>query len=97
MSHYFDVRLARQFDLLLHVDETHAVVLLDAPDHWPQPHEAETYRRGCSGASARGGRARARDRGRRGVYSPRRACRCGLRPQESARCLTVSPRGWPGR
>ena len=43
MSHYFDVRLARQFDLLLHVDETHAVVPLDAPDHWPQPHEAETY------------------------------------------------------
>jgi len=43
MSHYFDVRLARQFDLLLHVDETHAVVPLDAPDHWPRPHEAETY------------------------------------------------------
>ena len=43
MSHYFDVRLARQFDLLLHVDETHAVVPLDAPDHWPQPHASETY------------------------------------------------------
>ena len=41
MSHYFDVRLARH--LLLHVDETHAVVPLDAPDHWPRPHEAETY------------------------------------------------------
>jgi len=43
MSHYFEVRLARQFDLLLHVDGTHAVVPLDAPDHWPRPHEAETY------------------------------------------------------
>ena len=43
MSHDFDVRLARQFDLLLHVDETHAVVPLDAPDHWPQPHASETY------------------------------------------------------
>ena len=43
ISHYFDVRLARQFDLLLHVDETHAVVPLDAPDHWPQPHASETY------------------------------------------------------
>jgi erythromycin esterase-like protein len=43
MSHYFDVRVARQFDLLLHVDETHAVVPLDAPDHWPQVHAAETY------------------------------------------------------
>ena len=41
MSHYFDVRLARH--LLLHVDETHAVVPLDAPDHWPQPHASETY------------------------------------------------------
>ena len=43
MSHYFEVRLARQFDLLLHVDGTHAVVPLDAPDHWPRPHEAATY------------------------------------------------------
>jgi erythromycin esterase-like protein len=44
LSHYFDVRLPRQFDLLLHVDETHAVVPLDAPDHWPQPAaQAETY------------------------------------------------------
>jgi erythromycin esterase-like protein len=43
LSHYFDVRLPRQFDLLLHVDETHAVVPLDAPGHWPVPAQPETF------------------------------------------------------
>jgi hypothetical protein len=42
VGHSFDVRLGRQFDLLLHVDETHAVVSLDAPDHGPQPDASET-------------------------------------------------------
>jgi len=33
-SHYVEARLAEQFDLLIHVDETHAVEPLERPDGW---------------------------------------------------------------
>src|SRR5665647_3452788 len=36
-SHYYDARLAEQYDVILHVDETHAVRPLDRPMPAPAP------------------------------------------------------------
>jgi len=35
-SHYFDVRIAKQFDMIIHIDRTNALVPLDIPDQWAQ-------------------------------------------------------------
>jgi erythromycin esterase-like protein len=35
-SHYFDVRIAKQFDIVIHIDRTSALVPLDIPDQWAQ-------------------------------------------------------------
>ncbi|WP_119155745.1 erythromycin esterase family protein [Caldimonas tepidiphila] len=45
VSHYFHADLPRQFDALIHVDETHAVAPLDPPCDWPHEDEKvpETY------------------------------------------------------
>jgi erythromycin esterase-like protein len=43
MSHYFGASLARQFDAVLHVDDSRALTPLDPPTHWPEPSEAGTY------------------------------------------------------
>lgn len=36
MSHYFRADLPRQFDGVIHVDESHAISPLDPPHHWPK-------------------------------------------------------------
>jgi erythromycin esterase-like protein len=41
MSHYFLARVGRQFDCLYHVDHTRAVVPLDDPRDWQDPHPDE--------------------------------------------------------
>jgi erythromycin esterase-like protein len=41
MSHYFETRLADQFDAMIHVDETNALMPLDAGERHAE--EAETY------------------------------------------------------
>lgn len=38
-SHYFETILSEQFDAIIHVDETHALELLDKSLHWRKPHE----------------------------------------------------------
>jgi erythromycin esterase-like protein len=43
VSHYFGARLAEQFDGVVHVDDTHAVVPLDAPTRWQRSSAEETY------------------------------------------------------
>ncbi|HEX7638510.1 MAG TPA: erythromycin esterase family protein [Burkholderiaceae bacterium] len=49
-SHYFHAEVARQFDALIHVDRTHAVVPLDFGDGWHRDEDAreapETYPQG---------------------------------------------------
>ena len=42
-SHYFMADLASQFDYVLHVDTTQAVVPLERTSDWVEPAEAETY------------------------------------------------------
>jgi erythromycin esterase-like protein len=42
-SHYFDVDLARQFDLVIHVDETHALKPLERHAAWEAGEVPETY------------------------------------------------------
>jgi erythromycin esterase-like protein len=42
-SHYFPARLADQFDVVVHVDETHAVRPLDVTEHWLRGEPPETY------------------------------------------------------
>lgn len=42
-SHYFRARLARQFDALIHVDETHAVEPLERNPEWLAAEAPETY------------------------------------------------------
>lgn len=42
-SHYFHAHVARQFDLLIHFDETRAVTPLDPADAWVSHEEPETY------------------------------------------------------
>ena len=36
MSHYFEARLADQFDLVIHLDETRAVEPLDVDSGWAE-------------------------------------------------------------
>jgi erythromycin esterase-like protein len=42
-SHYFETQLARQFDALIHIDETHALEPLDPGAVWPGGEAPETY------------------------------------------------------
>jgi erythromycin esterase-like protein len=35
-SHYFDVRIAKQFDLVIHIDRTNALRPLDIPEQWAE-------------------------------------------------------------
>jgi len=43
ISHYFHASLSRQFDALLHFDETSAVAPLDRNSGWHEPDAPETY------------------------------------------------------
>jgi len=43
MSHYFHARLPRQFDAVLHFDETRAVEPLERTPHWTTGEPPETY------------------------------------------------------
>jgi erythromycin esterase-like protein len=43
LSHYFEARLPRQFDALIHYDETHAVEPLDRTSGWDLGEPPETY------------------------------------------------------
>jgi erythromycin esterase-like protein len=42
-SHYFHARLADQFDLVVHIDETHAVEPLERTSEWEKGELPETY------------------------------------------------------
>jgi erythromycin esterase-like protein len=42
-SHYFHARLAEQFDAVIHIDETSALVPLDRPEGWHAGEVPETY------------------------------------------------------
>jgi erythromycin esterase-like protein len=42
-SHYFHARLSRQFDYVLHFDETRAVEPLERTSLWESGELAETY------------------------------------------------------
>jgi erythromycin esterase-like protein/predicted phosphoribosyltransferase len=42
-SHYFEARLADQFDWLLHIDETHALVPLEPGEGWHHDEPPETW------------------------------------------------------
>jgi len=42
-SHYFHTRLARQFDAMVHIDETHALEPLEKNDLWSDGEVPETY------------------------------------------------------
>jgi erythromycin esterase-like protein len=43
ISHYFRADIARQFDGVLHFDETHALQPLEVPERWHEPEPPETY------------------------------------------------------
>jgi erythromycin esterase-like protein len=43
VSHYFHTRVARQFDAMIHVDETHALEPLDRSSGWVDEEAPETY------------------------------------------------------
>jgi erythromycin esterase-like protein len=43
LSHYFDARLASQFDMVIHLDETHAVEPLERTSDWEAGELPETY------------------------------------------------------
>jgi erythromycin esterase-like protein len=43
LSHYFDARLASQFDMVIHIDETHAVEPLERTSEWETGELPETY------------------------------------------------------
>jgi erythromycin esterase-like protein len=43
MSHYFYASLPRQFDAVIHLDETHAVTPLDRPAGWVAADAPETF------------------------------------------------------
>jgi erythromycin esterase len=43
VSHYFDARLADQFDAVVHRDETRAVEPLERPAQWEAGELPETY------------------------------------------------------
>jgi erythromycin esterase-like protein len=42
-SHYFETRLADQFDALIHIDETNALEPLDKGDIWITAEVPETF------------------------------------------------------
>jgi erythromycin esterase-like protein len=42
-SHYFDARLPRQFDVLIHIDRTHALRPLDRAPGWDEGEAPETF------------------------------------------------------
>ena len=43
LSHYFHVRLARQFDAMIHIDETRALEPLEPGSGWLTEEAPETY------------------------------------------------------
>jgi erythromycin esterase-like protein len=43
ISHYFDARLADQFDAIIHIDETSAVEPLERTSEWEAGELPETY------------------------------------------------------
>ena len=43
LSHYFEARIARQFDAVVHFDETHAVEPLETTSVWEEGELPETY------------------------------------------------------
>ncbi len=43
LSHYFEARLADQFDALIHLDETRAVEPLERTSEWEVGELPETY------------------------------------------------------
>jgi erythromycin esterase-like protein len=43
VSHWFDARLADQFDVVIHIDETSAVVPLERNSIWDEGEPPETY------------------------------------------------------
>jgi len=45
-SHYFDSELSKQFDVVIHYDETRAVQPLERPQVWPAEDLPETYPHG---------------------------------------------------
>ena len=45
-SHYFDAQLAQQFDAIIHIDKTEALVPLDASSGWHSGEPPETYPEG---------------------------------------------------
>jgi len=42
-SHYFEARLAQQFDAVIHLDGTHALEPLERTARWDLGEPAETY------------------------------------------------------
>ena len=42
-SHYFNARIAKQFDAVIHIDQTTALEPLEAPAMWEPHEEPETY------------------------------------------------------
>jgi erythromycin esterase-like protein len=45
-SHYFNAQLAQQFDAIIHIDRTEALVPLDATSGWHSGEPPETYPEG---------------------------------------------------
>jgi erythromycin esterase-like protein len=43
VSHYFNARIAGQFDTVIHLDETHAVEPLEPTSEWEAGELPETY------------------------------------------------------
>ena len=43
VSHYFHCRLPEQFDAVIHIDETSALIPLDRPEDWHAGEVPETY------------------------------------------------------
>jgi erythromycin esterase-like protein len=43
ISHYFNARLANQFDAVIHMDQTRAVELLERTSQWETGEFPETY------------------------------------------------------
>ena len=43
VSHYFECRLTDQFDAVIHLDETSALVPLDRPEDWHAGEVPETF------------------------------------------------------
>ena len=43
LSHYFDARLSDQFDAMIHIDETTALVPLERTAPWDEQDVPETY------------------------------------------------------